>query len=460
MFMKKLKLSACLAVVLLGWQFPVQGADNSADDALFLSIEPSDSGTGRTLEDFFTAAMEYSPRLQIAEQRWNIGSARVRAANGQLLPQVSASASISDNRQTALDRLTTYRGERYALQLRQVLFDWGVFARRSQAYLQQNQFEAEYYAELAALLTEIAEKYLDVLQAEDALASSESELDAIRSQLAQIERMYGLQMVQITDLYEAQARVAVIEAERLFLFSEVTLAREALRSATGLAVGAIYTLEESAVLPDVEGTVDDWVRRARQRNQIIQAREFALEAAEQRVSEQRGASYPRVNLIVQQQRSNIGFDNVPINRTDTNYVGLDVSIPLFTGGSQRASVSEAVSMQSIAQSELRQVNLDVSERTRMAYLRLNSNALRVRASERVVESAAIAANSKRRGFELGTVTSVEVLDAVRNEFIAERDLQRSRYEHLRLGLYLRREAGTLSAEDLIDISTRMRAPEI
>jgi outer membrane protein len=71
----------------------------------------------------------------------------------------------------------------------------------------------------------------------------------------------------------------------------------------------------------------------------------------------------------------------------------------------------------------------------------------------------VAANSKRRGFELGSVTSVEVLDSVRNQFIAERDLQRSRYEHIRLGLYLRREAGTLSPDDLIDISTRMRAPD-
>jgi outer membrane protein len=418
-----------------------------------------DSGTGITLEDFFTAAMEYSPGLQIAEQRLNIGSARVRAANGQLLPQVNASASISDNRQTAIGNLTTYRGERQALQLRQVLFDWGVFSRRNQAYAQENQYEAEYYAQLAQLLTEVAEKYLDVLEAEDALASSDSELEAVRSQLAQIERLYGLQMVQITDLYEAQARLAIIDAERLYLFSEVTLAREALRSATGLAVGPIYTLDKSAGLPTINGSVDEWVQRARQGNHIIQAREFALEAADRRVSEQRGAAYPRVALVVQQQRSNLGFDNMPINRTDTNYVGVDVSVPLFSGGSLRAGVSEAVSMHSIAQSELRQVNLEVSERTRMAYLRLSSNALRIQASERVVESATVAANSKRRGFELGSVTSVEVLDSVRNQFIAERDLQRSRYEHIRLGLYLRREAGTLSPDDLIDISTRMRAPD-
>ena len=54
--------------------------------------------TGSTLEDFFSAAVEFSPTLSIAEEGLNISSARRRAANGRLLPQVSARASISDNR--------------------------------------------------------------------------------------------------------------------------------------------------------------------------------------------------------------------------------------------------------------------------------------------------------------------------------------------------------------------------
>ena len=57
------------------------------------------------------------------------------------------------------------------------------------------------------------------------------------------------------------------------------------------------------------------------------------------------------------------------------------------------------------------------------------------------------------------MTSVDVLDAVRDEFIAERDLQQVRYDYLRLSLQLQRDAGTLDAEDLIDISQRLEAPE-
>lgn len=431
-----------------------RAAETAADAAM------EQSGSGRTLEDFFISAMEYSPRIQVAEARRDIGTARKRQATGQLLPQVSASANVSENRQEALDRVNQYRGERYALQLRQVLFDWQAFARRRSSSMEEEQFEAEYFAELSALLTEVAEIYFEVLQAEDALRSIDSELNATQTQLQQIERMHGLQMVQITDLYDAQARLAAVEAERLNLATEVTLAREALRSISGLGVGELYTLGDDTQLPQIEGTVAEWVARARQDNHMILAREYAVKAAERRVSERRGAYMPRVSLIAQQQQSNLGFDNQLLNsRTDTGYVALDVTIPLFAGGSSRAAVSEARSQQSIAQNELRQLNLDVSERTRLAYLRLQSTEQQIAAAEKLLEARRVASRARQRGFELGTVTSVDVLDAVRDEFVAERDLQAIRYEHIKMGLYLRRDSGTLTADDLVDISVSLEAPE-
>lgn len=459
--------SLCMAITCLLMLAPAYSGTSLAQeveqqnrDAPGISASSINDGIGITLEDFFTSALEYSPRLQAAKERWNIGGARRRGANGQLLPQVSASASISDNRQgNPGGPEETYRGERYSLQLRQVLFDWRLFSQRGQAYLLENQYEAEYYGEMAALLTDVAERYLDVLQAEDALASSNAELEAIRTQLNQVERMYGLQMVQVTDLYVVQAQLASVEAEQLFLSSEVTLTREALRAATGLAVGDLYTLGEQSTVPSVDGTVEDWVARARDGNHTIRAREFAVEAADRRVSEQRGNYMPRVSLIMQQQRSDIGYDNFELpNITDTGYIGVDVTVPLFAGGSSRAAVSEAISQQSIARSELRQLNLDVSEQTRLSYLRLKSAERQIQAAEKLLESRELSATATRRGFELGTVTSVDVLDAVRDQFLAERDLLRIRYEYLKLSLHLRRDAGTLTADDLVDISRRLQAP--
>lgn len=413
---------------------------------------------GSTLEDFFTAALDYSPALKIAEESLNIGSARKRAANGRLLPQVNANASLSDNRRNALNEFETFNGERYSVQLTQVLFNWQAFSSRNQAYLIEDQLEAEYYGQLSALLTDVAEKYFNVLQAEDALQSVQSELDAFSNQLNQVQSLYDRQLAQVTDLYLAQASLAAVESQQLQLQSEVALRREALRSVTGIDTGNLFQLDDTAEITPVTESIEYWVQQARLNNHLIQAREFALDAAEERISERRGAYMPRVTFIVQRQDSNVGFDNTPQIKTDNTYLGLDVSIPLYAGGSNRAAVSEAFSQRNIAESELRQVRLEANERVRMAYLQVQSSALRTEAARKLAESTALSATAMQQGFELGAVTSVDVLNALRDQYRAERDLQRTRYEHVKYLLLLKRDTGTLTADDLLEVGSWLIPP--
>ncbi len=417
---------------------------------------------GNTLEEFFSAAIDYSPALRISKERWNISSARKRATTGQLLPQINANASVSQNRQAqdVLDISNTYRGERYSLQLTQVLFNWQAFNARGQAALLEDQAESEYFAELAFLLTDVADKYFSVLQAEDAVTSVRTEVETVSSQLRQIEALYALQSVQITDLYEAQARLAAAQSTQLNLESELAIAREELRASTGVNVGDLYRLSDSLSIPALEGSIESWIERARNSNQQIRAREYAVRAADKRIAERQGAYMPRVTLIAQQQLSDIGYDNIQTNRTDTNYIGVDVSIPLFAGGANRASVSEARSQHGIAENELRQIQLEIVERTRTAYLQVKASELRTQAAQRLVDSTSLSYTAKQRGFELGTVNSVDVLNALRDRFSAERDWQKARYDLIRFTLVLKRESGALSAEDLLEIGQWLTSPSL
>lgn len=454
MRMKPLYISTLCLSVALSAALPTFAADVSEESVTRIVLQ------GSTLEDFFTAALDYSPELRIARDRWDINSARRKAANGQLLPQLNANGSLSDNNQfdTVRDLRNKYSGERYSIQLTQVLFNWQAFAGRSAAYLSEDQAEAEYYAQLSFVLTDVAERYFKVLQAEDAVTSIAAEMDAVTNQLRQIESLYNLQSAQITDLYEAQAQLASVQAEQLNLQSELAVAKERLRAASGVNVGELYRLNDEVEIPPIEGSVETWLERARNGNQQIIAREYAVRAANKRIDERQGAYMPRVTIVAQQQRSDLGFDNQPTNRTDTSYIGLDVSIPLYAGGRNRAGVSEARSLHSIAENELRQIQLQIIERTRTAYLQVKSSELRVAAARRLLESTTISHTAMQRGFELGTVNSVDVLNALRNRYRAERDLQRARYEHIQFDLLLKREAGILSAEDLLDVGSLLIAP--
>lgn len=428
------------------------------------SAESGGGLPGTTLEDFFTAALEYSPQLRIAEENLNISTARKEQAKGQLLPQINANASLSDNRRNQTDafgieQLEEFDGERYSVGLTQVLFNWQAFKARKRASLTEDQLEEEYYYELSFLLTDVADRYFSVLQAVDALESNASEVEALSNQLNQIQSLYDLELAQITDLYQGQASLAAVQAEKLQLEAELVLFQEALRSISGLDVGPLYVLNDAAEIPEIEESLQFYVDQAKNRNHQILAREYALRAAEEFVSESKGAYMPRVSFIAQRQNSNVGFDNRFLG-SDTNntYFGLDVSIPLYAGGSNRAAVSEAVSQRSIAEAELRAIRLQAGERVRSAFLQAQSSATRTEAARVLVESTALASEAMQQGFELGTVTSVDVLNAIRDQFRAERDLQQARYDHIRFLLALKLETGTLEAKDMLEIGSLLAPP--
>jgi outer membrane protein len=414
---------------------------------------------GTTLEDFLSAAIEFSPTLKVAEESLNIGTSRKKQASGQLLPQVTARGSISDNRRrTANNVLSTFDGERFSVQLTQVLFNWQAFAARSQASFVENQLEAEYYGALANLLTVVAEGYFNVLQAEDALDSIASELEAVTNQLDQIQSLYDRQLVQITDLYQVQASVAAVEAEQLKLQTELALNQEALFSATGLTPGDLLGMRDNATVPPLENSINYWVNQAKENNHQIEAQQYAVQAANKRISERKGAYMPQVNFIAQLQQTNLGFDNAFIDQNDISYLGLDVTIPLYAGGSNRAAVSEAASQHRLAQSELQIVELEANQRVRSAYLQVAAAENFIAAARKLLESATLSSTAMQQGFSLGVVTSVDVLNALRDQFSAQRDLQQARYNHVKFLVFLKREAGLLSAEDMVEVSSWLESP--
>jgi outer membrane protein len=414
---------------------------------------------GVTLEDFLSAAIEFSPTLKMAEESLNIGSSRKKQASGRLLPQVTAKGSRSDNRRRdASDLVTTFDGERYSVQLTQVLFNWQAFTARSQASFIENQLEAEYYGALANLLTEVAENYFNVLQAEDALDSIASELEAVNNQLDQIQNLYDRQLVQITDLYQVQASAAAVEAEQLKLETDLALNQEALYSVSGMTAGDLLGMRDNATVPPLQNSINYWVNQAKENNHQIEAQEYAVQAANKRISERKGAYMPQVNFVAQVQQTNLGFDNRFIDQNDISYLAIDVTIPLYAGGSNRAAVSEAASQHRMAQSELQIVELEATQRVRSSYLQVAAAENFIAAARKLLESATLSSTAMQQGFNLGTVTSVDVLNALRDQFRAQRDLQTARYDHVKFLVLLKREAGLLSAEDMVEVSSWLESP--
>ena len=420
--------------------------------------------SGETLEDFFYAAINFSPRLNIARETLNIMQARREIAQAQLFPQINANANLTDNNRNSFTQfgdpiVDEFTGERLSMSVQQVLFDWRAFSARRRADQTENQAEAEYYDELSLLLTDVADRYLSVLFAQDSIRSINSEIDAVTNQLNQIQSLFSLQLTQITDLRQAEASIAKVQAEQLRLRAELAIARERLRAITGIEIGNLYVLSAETPLPKAQSDILFWVDMAKSNNKQISAKRFALQAAKESISETRGAYMPRVNLFATRQESNVGFDNRFLGDTDNTFIGVDVTIPLYAGGANKARENEAKALRNIAESELRQTELDTDTNVRSAFLQVQSSVLLNEAAERLVVSSRLSSDAAQEGFELGTVNTVDVLNTLRDQFQAERDLQKARYEQINFLLQLKREAGSLTADDLEEISNMMVKPD-
>ena len=415
----------------------------------------------QSLQQIFMAAMDANPALSIAHSQLRVSRAQRSQASAQLRPQISASGNFSENEQTFPDGESAdsdFSGEKYNLQIQQVLFNWQAFASRKRAMYVVDQKEAEYYDRLGILLLDTADRYFAVLAARDNKALVQAEREATDQQLKQAESRYQRKLIKITDLYEVRARAATIRTNEIDAENEHALAKESLWELSGEEISALYRLDEQVVFTDVNGDIESWVARALSGNAQLKARNSAINAARQTISERRGAHYPVVKLVASRQKSDLGFENTESPKRQITYFGVDVSIPIYSGGSTSARVREAHHMAEIARSEHEQVRREVIRRTRASYLSTQSSLKRIDASKAVVDAASQSALAMARGFQLGTVTIIDVLDSLQQEFRAQRDLQKAKYNYIQSMLSLKKEAGTIAKADIEEINSWLLPP--
>ncbi|MEC7803617.1 MAG: TolC family protein, partial [Pseudomonadota bacterium] len=138
------------------------------------------------------------------------------------------------------------------------------------------------------------------------------------------------------------------------------------------------------------------------------------------------------------------------NHTDqhTTQKGVQNALPNFSGGGVRAEAKEAVYRHRAAKENLERVARQVERETRDAYLGVDSDIARVKALAQARKSSQTALEATEAGFEVGTRTTVDVLDARRQLFVTETSYARSRYDYIVNWLRLKQAAGNLTVNDL------------
>ncbi|MEX2496127.1 MAG: TolC family outer membrane protein, partial [Woeseia sp.] len=377
----------------------------SALIALAAAFAPSPGLTASLLE-VYQQALQSDPLIHEAEARRLAAQEAAPQARGLLLPQLAASGSWrtgdvagSSVEADATGRFATipfaseFDDKDWIISLRQTVFRWDQVVNLRQASKVVAQADVVYEAAQQDLMIRVVERYFEVLAAEDRLTSIHADREAIARQLEQAKQRFEVGLIAITDVQESQAAHDQSIAAEIGAQRELATARELLREITGEYVAELAAPAEQFPLPaPAPADQDIWIKLAMEQNLDLLASRLDEQIARDEIAFRRTGHYPTVDLVASrsgsESESERSFNNGPFLTADSSRdgdtIGIEVTVPIFSGGRTSSAVREAVYLHRASREQLQRVARETERSTRDAYLGVLSEISRVKALEQAV----------------------------------------------------------------------------
>jgi outer membrane protein len=435
--MKRLSLAMGLVLGTVG----VQAADMASVYALAVQNDPAIAAAAATRD----ANFEAEP-----------------LAKSQLLPFVQLGGDANYNYQDVNKSLAGSYNDRFGdanagIQLSQPIYRKDLNIQLDQAEDQVAQADIDYMIAEQDLIVRTVGAYFDVLAAQQTLNFTRADVKAIARQLEQAKQRFEVGLIAITDVNEAQARYDGARADEIVAKNNVDDAREALLEIIGVPVGPLADLKPTAPLdPPNPESLEEWTALALDNNPSILSAKYDAEIAKKEIERQDAGDSPALDLVgsyaLARSRADTGV------HSNNGILGVQLSLPLYTGGGVAAATRQARHQYDASQDVLEQTRRAVQLQVRNGYRGVLANISRVAALKATVVSAQSALEATEAGFEVGTRTLVDVLNRQGELFRAKRDLSVSRYDYVLNMLSLLQAAGTLNAENIEKANVWLEEP--
>ena len=426
--------------------------------ALLLAGASTQVAANTDLMTIYRQAVLNSADLAAAEADALARQEALPQARSQLLPNLGIGAGAA-REDLEIDNVggDEYSTHYYQASLTQPLFRADRWFTYQAAKATTQQAQLEFSATQQNLILEVSQAYFNVLQASDNLATAKAEEKAFERQLEQAQERFDVGLSARTDVLEARAGYDSARAARLTAETNLDVSYQALTRLTNQSYDSLYGIShELPVLPPTPASMQEWVETAAAQNLTLQASRYAIEGAEDSLRSSKAGYAPVVDAFVRYSNNN-GGTSIPAagqSSADTELTsfGVELSMPLFTGGLTTSQVRESTYRLTQAEQSSEAQRRRVVENTRNLYRTVTSSVEEVSARRQAIISAKAALDATQTGYEVGTRNVVDVLDAQRNLFRTVRDYNTVRYNYIINNLNLKLTAGTLSPQDLQDLS--------
>ncbi len=405
-----------------------------------------------TFAEAFDAAKRNDAQYLAAGHELNSAQLAVPIAFSALLPSINFSASsadVSGTRQfpNSLNQdvrvRVEYAAPQASLQMRLPLFNQEARIRWQQTRSQADVAESIYRARGMELIDRLAGAYLQVLLAEEGRELAQAQITALQVQLGQVQQR--LQRGEGTRVEVAQVlaaldvtKVRAIESDDL-----LDLSRRQLRRITGVPNQPLQRVPADFT-PNLarSETLFDWLETALRQSPTLQARQQSLLVARMNVQRNEAGHFPRVDLVASLSRSqNESLSNLN-QSSNLRTLGVQLNVPIYSGGGINAGVKQALSDQARAEEEIRIERENIEIEVQRHHGAVTNGAAKIAAYRQAVTSSELALEGMRKVLEQGLGTNNDVADALVRLYSARRDLAQARIEYVQARLRLLVQAGT------------------
>lgn len=409
-------------------------------------------GAPATAEDLlqvYRQALESDPSLKAAVATRE--AAREIRPQARALSLPSVGVTLEQDRTFGLAGVpygTAYNSHTYAIALQQPIYNRSHQVQRRLAEVTIGQAEIALLSAEDEIIPRVAQGYFGVLAALDNLNFAVAEKNAFARQLEQANRRFEVGLATITDVYDAQARFDGAVSQEIDAANTLADAREALRQFTGQDYASLQALGEQMplTLPEPRDP-ERWVGMALDNNLRLRSARLGVEQARENIQLQKAGHYPTVSLNA--SRADVAQMN---SDTSGSQIGVQVNIPLYSGGAVSSRAREAAYQYEAARQNLENLQREIMRVVRDAYRAQETAISQINALNQTRVSTRSALEATQAGYEVGTRTIVDVLTAERNVYQAGRDYAAARYKYVMNYLTLRQAAGPLAEGDLTRIN--------
>ena len=269
----------------------------------------------------------------------------------------------------------------------------------------------------------------------------------LKRKLEETTERFNVGEVTRTDVSQAKARYAQAQASTISAEGDLEASKAIYKQTIG---SEPKTLSEPKNLSKfVPNNFNDALAYAKEHNYAVLAAKETLSAKDYTISANTGALLPQVSLEGSANTSRNDYDaQIKDHKQDNFQVGINMNVPLYDAGENRAKIRQSKYQKWQAQELLLQAERQAVSDITQAWEYMAANHARIKSIKEQIKANEIALEGVQKEETLGNRTILDVLDAY-NELLTSRVNEvKARRDYFVSAMQVLMAMGKLTANDL------------